>query len=197
MFWNTRTKDTFNDESNVLSQKDEIIRKADRVLSVIKNINRHGGIVTQLQMAAACIELESFEAYLLDSYNDNVIDKNDFPDLPKLDEYISSFKNAENEFIDNLYEGTDHAKQREEDLRIISYIRDIIMEGDMRDVSHNDYEYLDSWKCLKTDIDMLCRILHHLIRQIFLGFESICQGIRKRTNATNHNATSQRICETE
>ena len=189
-----KAKDIFEDESNVLSQKDEIIQKADRVLSVIKNINRHGGIVTQLQMAAACIELESFEAYLLDTYNDNVIDKNDFPDLSKLEEYIRIFKNAENDFVNNLYEGTDHAKQREEDFRIVSYLRDIIMEDDISGVYDSDYEYLDSWKCLKTDIDMLCRISHHLIRQIVLGFESIYQGIRNPTNGTNHNAASKKIC---
>ncbi len=180
-----KAKDIFEDESNVLPQKDEIIQKADRVLSVIKNINRHGGIVTQLQMAAACIELESFEAYLLDTYNDNVIDKNDFPDLSKLEEYIRIFKNAGNELVNNLYEGIDHTKQREEDFRIVSYLRDIIMEDDIRGVYDSDYEYLDSWKCLKTDVDMLCRIIHHIIRLIVLGFESICQGISKPTNATS------------
>lgn len=191
-----KTKDIFEDTSNVLPQKDEILQKADRVLSVIKNINRHGGIVTQLQMAAACIELESFEAYLLDTYNDNKIDKNDFPELPKLEEYIRLFKTAENDFSDNLYEGTNHTKQREEDLRIISYLRDIIMEDEVRGIYDSDYESLDSWKCLQTDIDMLWKILHHIIRLIVLGFESIYHEIRKPTNGTNHNATSQKMRET-
>ena len=174
-----KTKDIIEDASNMLPQKDEILQKADRVLSVINNINCHGGIVTQLQMAAACIELEYFEAYLLDTYNDKVIDKKDFPALSILEKYIRMFENAENDFIDKLYEGNDHAKQREKDFRIISYLQDIIMEDNIRDVYHDDYEYLDSWECLKTDIDMLSGIIHHLIKLIVLGFKSIYQGIRK------------------
>ena len=143
-------------------------------------------------MAAACIELQSFELYLLNTYNDNTIDRNDFPDLPKLEEFIRLFKNARNDFYDNLYEGKDHLKQREEDIWIISYLRDSIMQDDVRGVNYNDDEYLNSWKEIQTDIDMLWRILYHLIRLIVLGFESIYQEIRKQEAEITANATSQK-----
>ena len=187
-----KTKEIFEETSNVLPQKDEIQQKASRALSVINNINLDGGIATQLQMAAACIELQSFELYLLNTYNDNTIDRNDFPDLPKLEEFIRLFKNARNDFYDNLYEGKDHLKQREEDIWIISYLRDSIMQDDVRGVNYNDDEYLNSWKEIQTDIDMLWRILYHLIRLIVLGFESIYQEIRKQEAEITANATSQK-----
>ena len=101
-----KTKEIFEETSNVLPQKDEIQQKASRALSVINNINLDGGIATQLQMAAACIELQSFELYLLNTYNDNTIDRNDFPDLPKLEEFIRLFKNARNDFYDNNFSST-------------------------------------------------------------------------------------------
>lgn len=187
-----KTKDFFEDTSNVLPQKDEIQQKVNRALSVLNNINRDGGIATQLQMAAACIELQSFELYLLNKYNDNVIDRNDFPDLPMIEEYIRLFKNAESDFKYTLYEGKDHFKQREKDIWIISYLRDTIMEDDVRGVNNSDYAILDSWKCLQTDIDMLWGILYHLIRLIVLGFESIYQEIRKQVAETTSNTTSQK-----
>ena len=187
-----KSKDIFEETSNVLPQKDEIQQKANRVLSVINNINRDGGIATQLQMAAACIELQSFELYLLNTYNDNVIDKNDFPDLPKLEEFIRLFKNSGNDFNDNLYKGKVHLKQREEDICIISYLQDFIMQDDISGVNYNNDEYLNSWKEIQTDIDMLWRILYHLIKLIVLGFESIYQEIRKQEAEITANAASQK-----
>lgn len=47
-------------ETNVFKQK------ADSILFVIRNINRQGGIVTQLMMAAACIEVLKFVYFLQD-----------------------------------------------------------------------------------------------------------------------------------
>ena len=100
--------------------------------------------------------------------------------------------NLLHEFYDNLYEGKDHLKQREEDIWIISYLRDSIMQDDVRGVNYNDDEYLNSWKEIQTDIDMLWRILYHLIRLIVLGFESIYQEIRKQEAEITANATSQK-----
>lgn len=167
-------------------------KKADRILSVIKNINFQGGITTQLMMAAACIETQYFESYLVSLYNEGVIDRNVSPDLAKLEEYIRLFKNARKDLGDNLNEGRDHTLQRDEDLKIISYLKDLIMEDFFRHVNDNDYEYLDSWECLQTDIDMLYDLLYDQIRNIILGFESIYQIIRESKAETQVNTNTKK-----
>lgn len=169
-----------NENNETLEMTYEVFKKkADRILSVIRNINCQGGIITQLMMAAACIETQYFESYLVNLYNEGVIDENVSPDLAKLEEYIRLFKNARKDLGDDLNEAYDHTLQRDEDLKIISYLKDLIMEDSFRHVNDNDYEYLDSWECLQTDIDMLYDLLYDQIRNIILGFESIYQIIRE------------------
>ena len=167
-------------------------KKADRILTVIKNINCQGGITTQLMMAAACIETQYYERYLVSIYNEGVIDRNVSPDLAKLEEYIRLFKNARKDLGDNLYEGRDHTQQREEDIKMISYLKDLIMEDSFRRVNDNDYEYLDSWESLQTDIDMLYDLLYDQLRYIILGFESIYQIIRESKAETQVNTNTKK-----
>lgn len=180
-------KDILEITSEMHPQKDEILRRADRALSVINNINREGGIVTQLQMAAACIELQSFELYLLNTYNDNVIDRNDFPDLPTLEKYIRLFKNAESDLWDDIVEH-DYPEQREkqegEDQEVIFSLKDLIVNTERLRKYEDCDDYLDSWKKIQTDIDMILNILYVVLRDIILDWESIFQIIRKSTNGT-------------
>lgn len=182
---------TIEMKSDVIDQKNEILQKADRMLSVIKNINGQGGITTQLQMAAACIELQCFDWYLKDTYLEKMIDSNDFPDLPKLEEYIRLFKNVEQDFLDDLYGGYHNTKQREEDIKIISYLEEEIINNEH--LRQYEEDYLDSWKELKTDIDMLSGILNYLLRIVVSELDSIYQEIRKQEEEAKHNATSQKM----
>lgn len=184
---------TIEIKSDTMNLKEEILQKADRMLSVIKNINKQGGITTQLQMAAACIELQCFDWYLKDTYLEKVIDSKDFPDLPKLEEYIRLFKNVEQDFLDNLYGGHHDTKQQEEDIKIISYLEEEIINNEH--LRQYEEDYLDSWKELKTDIDMLSGILNYLLRIVVSELEGIYQEIRKQEEGAKHNATSQKMRE--
>ena len=184
---------TIEMKSDVIDHKNEILQKADRMLSVIKNINRQGGITTQLQMAAACIELQCFDWYLKDTYFEKVIDINDFPDLPKLEAYIRLFKDIEQDFWDDLYGGHHNTKQREEDIKIISYLEEEIINNEH--LRQYEEDYLHSWIELKTDIDMLSGILNYLLRIVVSELEGTYQEIRKQEEEAKHNATSQKMRE--
>ena len=184
-------KNTIEMKSDIINLKEELLQKADRMLSVIKNINRQGGITTQLQMAAACIELQCFDWYLKDTYLEKVIDSNDFPGLPILEEYIRHFKDIEQDFWDDLYGGHQNTKQREEDINIISYLEEEIINNEH--LRQYKEDYLDSWKELKTDIDMLSGIFNYLLRIVVSELDSIYQEIRKQEEEAKHNATSQKM----
>lgn len=184
-------KNTIEMKSDIINLKEEFLQKADRMLSVIKNINRQGGITTQLQMAAACIELQCFDWYLKDTYLEKVIDSNDFPGLPILEEYIRHFKDIEQDFWDDLYGGHQNTKQREEDINIISYLEEEIINNEH--LRQYKEDYLDSWKELKTDIDMLSGIFNYLLRIVVSELDSIYQEIRKQEEEAKHNATSQKM----
>ena len=103
-------------KSDAFNQKEKILQEADRMLSIIKNINRQGGITTQLQIAAACIELQHLDWYLYDTYYLKMINRDDFPDLLKLEKYIRSFRNVEQDFWNDRFGGHHNPKQREEDI---------------------------------------------------------------------------------
>ena len=179
-----------NDENATFEIRSDVFKqKADRVLSVIKNINRQGGIATQLMMAAACIELQNYDWYLLDTYNEKVIDRNDFPSLTKLEEYIRLFKDLEQDFWDDLYGGHQNKKQREEDIEAISYLEEAIVSNEY--LRQYDEVYLDSWKNIKTDINMLSAIFNYLLRIVVSEFESIYQEIRKQEMKTTADTASQ------
>lgn len=184
-------KNTIEMKSDIINLKEEFLQKADRMLSVIKNINRQGGITTQLQMAAACIELQCFDWYLKDIYLEKVIDSNDFPGLPILEEYIRHFKDIEQDFWDDLYGGHQNTKQREEDIKIISYLEEEIINNEH--LRQYKEDYLDSWKELKTDIDMLSGIFNYLLRIVVSELDSIYQEIRKQEEEAKQNATSQKM----
>ena len=184
-------KNTIEMKSDIINLKEEFLQKADRMLSVIKNINRQGGITTQLQMAAACIELQCFDWYLKDTYLEKVIDSNDFPGLPILEEYIRHFKDIEQDFWDDLYGEHQNTKQREEDINIISYLEEEIINNEH--LRQYKEDYLDSWKELKTDIDMLSGIFNYLLRIVVSELDSIYQEIRKQEEEAKHNATSQKM----
>ena len=184
-------KNTIEMKSDIINLKEELLQKADRMLSVIKNINRQGGITTQLQMAAACIELQCFDWYLKDTYLEKVIDSNDFPGLPILEEYIRHFKDIEQDFWDDLYGGHQNTKQREEDINIISYLEEEIINNEH--LRQYKEDYLDSWKELKTDIDMLSGIFNYLLRIVVSELDSIYQEIRKQEEEAKHHVTSQKM----
>lgn len=169
-------------------QKDEILQKADRLLSVIKNINREGGITTQLMMAAACIELQNYDWYLQDTYCEKVIDRNDFPNLHKLEEYIRLFKDIDQDLWNDLYGEHHTTNQREEDIEIIYSLKEVIIDHDnLRQYEEN---YLDSWIDIKTDINMLSVILNYLLRIVVSELENIYQEIRKQEVKTTPNILS-------
>ena len=164
-------------KSDAFNQKEKILQEADRMLSIIKNINRQGGITTQLQIAAACIELQHLDWYLYDTYYLKMINRDDFPDLLKLEKYIRSFRNVEQDFWNDRFGGHHNPKQREEDIEAISHLQEDVMLNNER-LSKYDEEYLDSWKEIKTDIEMLSEIFSYLIRITIAEFDSIYQEIR-------------------
>lgn len=169
------------------TNSEEFRKKADRALSVIGNINRQGGVVTQLQMAAACIELQYFELYLLNTYNDNVIDRNDFPDCPEIDMYIRRFKDTEDNLWNDIVEKNypeQREKQEVEDQEVIFSLKNLIINTERLRKYEDCDDYLDSWKNIQTGIDMLLDILNVILRVIILDLESIFQIIRKSSNGT-------------
>ena len=184
-------KKTIEMKSEVLCQKEEFLQKADRMLSIIKNINRQGGITTQLQTAAACMELHYFDCYLQDTYIEKVIDRNDFPDLPKLEEYIRLFKDVGHDFFNDLYEEQHNPEQRDEDIKTISYLEVEVFDNNEQ-LRKYDEDNIDSWKELKTDIDMLSSLFNCLLKDVISELDSIYMEIRKQKAETSANVTSQK-----
>lgn len=184
-------KRTIEMKYEVLCQKEEFLQKTDRMLSVIKNINRQGGITTQLEMAAACMELHYFDCYLQDIYIEKVIDRNDFPDLPKLEEYIRLFKDVGHDFFNELYGEQHNPEQRDEDIKTISFLEIEVFDNNEQLRKYNE-DNIDSWKELKTDIDMLSSIFNCLLKGVISELDSIYMEIRKQITGVQVNTTFQK-----
>lgn len=157
---------TLEMETNVFKQK------ADSILLVIKNINSQGGIVTQLMMAAVCIEVQKFVYFLQDITHSEERDKRLIginQTLSDIDMYIRSFKDVQHDLI-----CSEEPKQREEELDIIKDLKERIFEGTQFCGLHlDDGDNLDSWAGLQTDIPILWRILYDSINNIILELDSL------------------------
>lgn len=171
-----------NDTLEITSE--DFKKKADRILSVIKNINCQGGITTQLMMAAACIEVQAFQDYLhFLMAEENEIDRNTFLSPEELDKYIRDFKDAEDDLFSNI---SDDPEQREIDEEIIRYLEEEAINN-TRLIQYEDCnEYLESWGKLETDYEMLWNYLYEIIRYVNLGLEDIYQILRKSQARTKN-----------
>lgn len=174
-----------NENNNTFEISSIVFRKkADRVISVINNINRLGGITTQLMMAAACIEIQEFVYYLQEiTHTNKEIDKNAFLRCSEIEKYIRSFKDSENDLFSNqLYDNSD---QQESDNNIINFLKEEICSDNRLCIYMECDDYLDSWKELKTDHKMLSDMLCQIIKNAILGLEDINQILRKKTLTSN------------
>lgn len=167
-----KNKKVIGMESETLSKKEDFVKKADRVLSVIKNINRHGGIVTQLQMAAVCIEVQKYVYFLQDITHSEVREKRLIginQTLSDIDKYIRSFKDVQHDLI-----CSDESKQREKELDIIRDLKERFFDGNEScDLHQDDCNKLDSWAGLQTEIPILWRILYDTINNVILELDSL------------------------
>lgn len=153
-------------ETNVFKQE------ADRILSVIKDINGQGGIATQLMMAAVCIEVQEFVNFLQDITHSEERDKRLIginQKLSDIDMYIRSFKDVQHDLI-----CSEEPKQREEELNIIKDLKERISEGnEFCGLHQENCDYLDSWVGLQTNIPTLWRILYDTIKNVILELDSL------------------------
>ena len=167
--------------NDILEMNENVIRqKADSALSIIKNINRQGGVKTQLMMAAACIEVQDFVYYLeMITHTESDIEINSFLNCSNLEKYIRHFKDAQHELVYR-----DDPSQRECELNIIANLKEeISMESYHRLLKYsNEAEYIDSWATLNTDISMLWDILYSIIENAILELDSIYYMIRDKTD---------------
>ena len=153
-------------ETNVFKQK------VDSILFFIRNINSQGGLVTQLMMVAACIEVQKFVYFLQDITHSEekdikLIDINQT--RSDIDKYIRSFKDVQHDLI-----CSEEPKQREEELNIIKDLKERILEGnELRGMHQNDWEILDSWAGLQTDIPTLWRIIYDSIKSVILELDNL------------------------
>ena len=166
---------------------DELWQKADKMLLVVGNINRQGGIVTQLMMTAAFIELQSFWMYLLNiTHSEEKCVKKAFPNRSKLEKYIRHFK-------DSQYDVSvlDNPEQRIEDINVISNLKEEIWQGcyPRLDKYGDDIDdLLNSWTEQKTEDysmrwQMLYDILYVSLSNVINEFESIVQIIRAKKDS--------------
>ena len=164
---------------------DDFKQRADRILSVIKNINRQGGIATQLMMAAACIEVQSFYWYLqnITRLEDKSVINKAFKTHTTLVKYIRLFKDVQ---FDNTC--FDDPNQRIKETNIISNLKEEIWQGCYRrlDKYGDDIDdLLNSWTEQKTEDysmrwQMLYDILYVSLSNVISEFESIVQIIRAK-----------------
>ncbi len=157
---------TLEMETNVFKQK------ADRILSVIKDINSQGGIATQLMMAAVCIEVQKYVYFLEDITHSEERDKRMIginQKLSDIDMYIRSFKDVQHDLI-----CSEDLKQREEELDIIKDLKERNSEvNEFCGLHQDDCDNLDSWAGLQTEIPILWRILYNTINNVILELDSI------------------------
>ena len=163
---------------------DELWQRADRMLLVIGNINRQGGIVTQLMMTAAFIEFHSFWLYLVNiTHSEEKCLKKAFLNRSKLEKYIKLLKDAQ--FDITCF---DNPKQRMEDINVISNLKEEIWQGcyPRLDKYGDDIDdLLNSWTEQQTEDysmrwQMLYDILYVSLSDVILELESIVQIIRAK-----------------
>lgn len=187
-----------NENDSFEIKADELWQKADRILSVIKNINRQGGIVTQLMISAACIEVYSFVLYLRQivyTYTERKVTKDALLNQSDLAKYIRLFHNA----LSDL-ECFDNFMQRKEEEKLIFDLKNEICEGDYpRLLQYIDYseniDFLDSWGEPQTEgysmrWQMLYDILYVIINNAILDMESIFQIVRKSKSKRDPELTN-------
>lgn len=157
-------------------------QKTDSILFVIKSINSQGGIATQLMMAAVCIEVQKYVNFLQDITHTEDRDKRLTginQTLSDIDMYIRSFKDVQHDLI-----CSEEPKLREEELDIIKYLKErILEENELRGIHPDDCDNLDSWAGLQTDIPTLWRILYDSIKNVILELDSLYY-ITKAMNPT-------------
>lgn len=183
-----------NEDKNTIElTSDEFKKKAERILSIIENINYQGGITTQLMMAAACIEVYNYFNYLQNfsgTYSCEIeINRNTFLNCSEIDVYIRRFKNAQNILFSYL---SDNPKQRIEDEKIISNLKEELWTNKNLSKYEDCDDYLDSWKGIRTDYEMLWNMLYEFIDYIPYGLEDIYQIVRKPTSVANSNSISKK-----
>lgn len=176
-----------NENDSFEIKADELWQKADKMLLVIENINRQGGIVTQLMMNAACIELQSFWLYLLNiTHSEEKCVKKAFSNRSKLEKYIRLFKDARFDII-----CLDNPKQRMEDINVISNLKDEYWSGSYPrlDKYGDDIDdLLNSWTEQQTEdysirLQMINDILYVILSSVILELESIVQIIRAKKDS--------------
>lgn len=176
-----------NENDSFEIKADELWQKADRMLLVIENINRQGGIATQLMMSAACIELRSFWQYFLNiTHSEEKCVKKAFPNRSKLEKYISHFKDVR--FDCTCF---DNPKQRKEDVDTICNWNEEIWSGcypRLNKYGENIDDLFNSWTEQQTDdysmrLEMLYDILYVCISDVILELESIVQIIREKKDS--------------
>lgn len=157
---------TLEMETNVFKQK------ADRILSVINDINGQGGIATQLMMAAVCIEVQKYVYFLHDITHSGERDKRLIginQSLSDIDMLIRSFKDVQHDLI-----CSEDPQQRKEELNIIKDLKERISEGnEFCGLHQDDCDNLDSWTGLQTDVPILWRILYDSIKSVILELDSL------------------------
>ena len=169
---------------------DVFLQKADRILSIINNINRQGGITTQLMMAAACIELQSFFYYLENiTHPEKEIDIENFLNCSELEKYIRHFKDLQHDLFCDLTE-ENNPNQQQDELMIISNLKVEISTNERLHKYEHCVDYIDSWSKLQTDNEMLCWMIYDSIRNVVLELESIYYIARER-NAESKGETAQ------
>jgi len=176
------------ENNNAINQKANVFRqKTERIISVIKDLNCQGAIVTQLTMAAAIIEVQEYEIYIeMLTHSEQDITKALTLSCSELDIYIRKIKDAQHDFSNSLY-GNNNPKQRDDELAIIQNLKDRISE-DEKLLKYEDFtDCLDSWTKLQTDIDMLWSLLYDTISRAVLELESLYYIIREKTAETTES----------
>lgn len=189
-----------NDNSDTFEIIADVFReKADRIISVLNNINRQGGIVTQLMMFAACIEGQDFLQYLHQityTYSEKGIDGKPFIPQSGLEKYIRLFRNT-------LYDLNcfDNSNRRKEEIDLFMDFKLEVYGGcyPRLDNYSNDLDSLDSWlgdreEGYSMQCEMIYDILYSTISAAILDIESIVQLIReeKEKNVANNNSKNFR-----
>jgi len=171
---------------------DEFRKKADRILSVIKNINRQGGITSKLMMAAACIEVHSFEMYLLNisiMHREKGIGITSIK-MSEIEKYIRLFNDAYHDLFSSMSYNNEEQEQNDADT-IFDLVEEICCNKRLSELVDH-CEDLDSWKELRTDHDMLRTLLHTVIDGTVIALEDIYQIIRDPKYSANQATQMKR-----
>lgn len=164
-----------NDNTFELSA-DEFRQRTERIISVINNINLRGGIVTQLMMAAACIEAYGYSRYLVylvkklrmeSNFSENTfLSRSDiWVYISRLKETLYNIRNSDDKHTLSL---DSYAKARKEEIQIIEELKEEIFREDNIRVNpfSDECGKLDSWAEIRTDIDTFMCLLSDIINNI-------------------------------